>query len=74
MEGKTIMANYIEFKEVMPHPGGVFLISNKRFGDVLGHIEWYAPWRRYVVAFQEDTVWSQDCLADVAEFLRSLPK
>jgi hypothetical protein len=65
------MAKFIEFQEVMPHPGGVWLIRNKRSQDVLGQIEWYAQWRQYVAIFQESAVWSQDCLADVREFMKS---
>jgi len=68
------MAKFIEFQEVMPHPGGVWLIRNKRSQDVLGQIEWYAQWRQYVAIFQENAVWSQDCLADVREFIQQQPK
>ena len=68
------MAKFIEFQEVMPHPGGVWLIRNKRSKDVLGHIEWYARWNQYVAIFQENVVWSQECLADVRDFIQQLPK
>ena len=63
------MAMFIWFDEVMPHPKGIFLIRNKRAGDILGKIEWYPRWRQYVVEFEEGTVWSQDCLADVRAFI-----
>ena len=63
------MAKFIEFDEVMPHPKGIFLIRNKRAKDILGKIEWYPRWRQYVVEFEEGTVWSQDCLADVRAFI-----
>jgi hypothetical protein len=63
------MPKFIEFDEVMPHPEGVWVIRNKRSRDILGRIEWYARWRQYVAIFSEDVVWSQDCLADVSEFI-----
>jgi hypothetical protein len=66
------MAKYIQFGEVMPHPNGVWTIENKRSGDILGRIEWYGPWRRYVAIFSDGAVWSHDCLADVSEFILNL--
>ncbi|MFA5187516.1 MAG: hypothetical protein WC551_13635 [Patescibacteria group bacterium] len=68
------MAKYIKFDEVIPHPGGMWEICEKRMGYRLGGIEWYAPWRRYVASFSENSVWSEDCLADVIEFMRGLGK
>jgi hypothetical protein len=66
------MPKYIEFQEVMPHPNGIWVIRNKRSGDILGRVEWYARWRLYVAIFSDSTVWSHDCLADVSAFMRSL--
>ena len=65
------MPKFIEFDEIMPHPEGIWLIRNKRSKDILGHIEWYAPWRQYVTSFSESSVWSQDCLADISEFIKA---
>lgn len=66
------MAKYIEFDEVMPPPNGVWVIRNKKSNVRLGRIERYARWRQYVAIFSDCTVWSQDCLADVSEFIRSV--
>jgi hypothetical protein len=39
---------YIEFKLVEQKPKtSVYHVLNKRYGDVLGTIKWYAQWRQY---------------------------
>ena len=66
------MAKFIEFQEVMPHPGGVWLIANKKAPTKpIGYIEWYGPWKQYVAQFHT-AIWSHDCLTDVAEFMRKI--
>ena len=48
-------------------------IVNKKTGWAIGQIFWYAPWHQWTCRFKEDSVWSQDCLTDVCEFILSLP-
>lgn len=36
---------------------------------IIGMVEWYAPWRRYVFAPSDQTVYEQDCLRDIAAFV-----
>jgi len=43
----------------------VWFIFNTRGGDAIGRIVWYPPWKRWVAAFSETSVWSSDCLANV---------
>ena len=68
------MPKFIEFDEVMPHPKGIFLIRNKRSDDIIGKIEWYPRWRQYVASFEEFSVWSEDCLRDVRQFMLGIGK
>lgn len=70
------MAKFIRFdKEPEDHEGKpVFSIVNKRAGDPLGQVFWYGPWRQWCCRFSEDSVWSQDCLADVREFIQQQPE
>lgn len=39
-----------------------------KFGDTLGYVEWFARWRKYCFAPEENTVYEQDCLRDLATF------
>jgi len=47
----------------------VFSIINKKSGHIIGQVFWYKPWRRWCARFDEDTVWSEDCLTDVRMFI-----
>ena len=40
-----------------------------RSGGWLGQIVWYGRWRQYVLEASPDVVWSEGCLADVADFI-----
>lgn len=67
------MVKYIEFQEILPHPGSVVLIRNKRTQDVLGRIEWFKLWHQYVFIPQEGSIWSHDCMEDVRQFILGIP-
>lgn len=60
------MAKYIRFERngvLDGHP--VYLIVNKKHIEIIGRIAWFNDWKQYVADFDEDSVWSHDCLADV---------
>jgi len=44
-------------------------IRSASSGALLGTIAWYAPWRQFTFAPAPDTIWSMDCLTDVADAL-----
>lgn len=50
----------------------IYRIINKRHDDLLAEITWYADWRRWVMSPNFDTVWSADCLRDIAGFMEKL--
>ena len=70
------MAKFIRFDKTEEIFAGreTYNIINKRYGTILGQILQYPPWRQWICRFNPDSIWSQDCLTDIAEFLRSLPK
>jgi len=39
---------------------------------LLGHIRFYSPWGQWCFFPFADTVWSEDCLADVRKFMLGL--
>ena len=43
-----------------------------RKGFVLGTIEWYPPWRQFVRAPADTTVWSAGCLRDVLDAMEKI--
>ena len=46
--------------------------STSRLAERLGIIKWHGGWRQYVFWPDDKTAWSQDCLIDVAYFLRRI--
>lgn len=45
-------------------------ILNRGGGCFLAAVQWYLPWRRYVLTeCADDTVWSADCLQQTKQFL-----
>ena len=70
------MAKYIRFElSDTKHAGKpVYDVVNKKSGAPLAMMFWYTRWRRWCATFKEDTVWSADCLQDVAAELERLNK
>lgn len=69
------MAQYIRFDKTEEtfngHP--IYKIINKRHGDVLGRVFWYAVWKQYVfIADSGTAIWSKGCLEDVIAFIDTL--
>ena len=52
----------------------LYWIFNKRSNQSIGQIFWYPTWRLWAARFQEATVWSEDCLADVRAFIDEVAK
>ena len=48
---------------------GIYIITNRSSGAIIGRIEWYAGWKKWVLVSNETTVWSSECLADVQDFI-----
>lgn len=45
----------------------IYQVMNK--GLHLGDIKWWSPWRKYAFFPEEGTLFEQDCLRDIAEFI-----
>ena len=46
-------------------------VLNHHYGEQLGEICWYAPWRQYCF-FGGELVFSQSCLTDIAQMIARL--
>jgi hypothetical protein len=65
------MPKYIRF-EMGPSYNQYFVVNIKSH-DILAEINYHKPWRRLVMdRVGRATVWSSDCLRDVAAFLEEL--
>lgn len=48
---------------------GIYDVTNRRSGQLLGTIRWFGAWRQYVFAPAAQTLYSAGCLVDVAAFM-----
>lgn len=51
-----------------------YIITNNRSGIIIGYIQYYHFWRRYVFCPQEGSIWSADCMDFVSGFIKGLKK
>lgn len=50
-----------------------YLIINNRHGDFLGVVEYYKPWKKWILSrVPNETAFSIDCLADIQNFMGQL--
>ena len=68
------MKSYIEFKDGLSDSGKTKVITvwAKRNGELLGFIQWFGRWRQYAFFPRKDTVWSDECLDDIQQKIKSL--
>ena len=49
-----------------------YFVRNKRTKGVLARLCWYPAWKEWVSEPAPQAIWSQDCLADMREFMMGL--
>jgi len=69
-------AKWIEFEYYVPKPGqktSLWVIKTRPrvpgCGLAIGLVKWHPAWRKYAFFPVVDTVWEEDCLKEVAEFV-----
>jgi hypothetical protein len=67
-------SKYLCFEELESKPRTKqFAVKNKTSDFILGHVKWYAPWRRYCFFIDKPgLVFDAECLADIQDFLKNL--
>lgn len=64
------MAKWIRFIVYEQKPKTtVWRIESIENGVILGYVKWFPNWRKYAFFPEEDTVYEQDCLKDIANFI-----
>ena len=63
------MKTYLLFTLGPPKPKTkTWLVSSRLNGNSVGVVEWHGPWRRYVFAPDQDTIFEETCLRQIADF------
>ena len=64
---------YMTFQLVARKPKTtVWNVINNKSGFLLGGIEWYGPWRQYVLGTYGECIFNNSCLDDISKFLTEL--
>jgi hypothetical protein len=70
--GTKTPREWIEFVELRVSASGItkiWSVVDRSNGSPLGQISWFGRWRRYSFMPNASTVWEQDCLRCIAEFI-----
>jgi hypothetical protein len=73
---KTVY-EYIQFDLVVKDDNkktDIYAVRNIRSGMILGYVAWHCGWRQYCYGpmIEEETIYSEGCLKDIAEFIKQL--
>lgn len=49
-----------------------FIVKSKHYSNKLGTIQWYGPWRQYILDTEPKCQFSAGCLEDLGTFLKEL--
>jgi hypothetical protein len=67
------MKKWIEFKVIAEKPKTkIYKVLSLYDNTELGAIYWYGKWRQYVFEPNAETVWSDECLKELYDFLYKL--
>jgi len=59
-------------KNAMTRKTGVWEVNSRNHGFLLGKIQWNGQWRQYCFFPEVETVWSEGCLRDLADFMKQV--
>lgn len=71
---KDDMGKWIEFERYPPKEGmktSLWIVKTKEDSVSLGLIKWFSRWRTYAFFPANGTVYEDDCLRDIAEFIEA---
>ena len=49
-------------------------VRNKEYNTLLGVVKWHGAWRKYSFFVNGDFIFEEDCLTDIARFLKMQTK
>lgn len=69
MSGKPKWIRFVEQQQDLKKKTRQWHIINELSGAVIGHIAWYAQWRKYAFWPWPNTIYEPTCLSDITSFL-----
>jgi len=52
----------------------IYGVVSHRWGDKLGLVRWYAPWRQYCFFPENGTIFNPTCMGAIIQFIKDLMK
>ena len=68
------MSRFLEFVAFGRAPKKKFWVYSKKKGNILGKIEYYLRWRRYVFDPEPFTIYDVECMQDICRFINGIGK
>ncbi len=65
------IGKYMTAKAIVTSPRGIYTIHAVD-DSIVGSVEWYPRWRKYVFEAEDGAVFSHDCMMAMAHFLDSM--
>ena len=62
---------YIEFRQIESNTK-IWGCYNRKSGMLLGTVEWYGRWNRYLFSPDAGIVFTQDCLENIIDFIKGI--
>lgn len=50
----------------------IYEVTTKDDSQILGYIKWFGRWRKYAFYPESNTLYEQDCLRDIANYIDDL--
>lgn len=65
---------YLRFerKEIKGRKTPIVKVWNRRYGILLGEIEWYGPWRQFCFFSNHTAIFNNTCLEDIQGVIKEL--
>ncbi len=71
-ELKTKYTHIYFKKSLLDDTGQTWECFNNKSNDLMATVSYYGPWRKYVTGFEEDFIFDESCLKNIASFLQAL--
>ncbi len=63
--------SFLNFINERPSATGITKIWDVVSGGYIGKVSWYGPWRKYCFYPNDNSLYDQTCLREVADFLET---
>ena len=67
-------SKYLDFLILAEKPKTYIIGITTKYGDLLGRLKWYGPWRQYIFESNPECIFNAGCLTDVIKLTEVVNK